>query len=497
MASPRSRRRWPWFALGAVLGAIAWIAWRFGPNVPIYLANMRLRAALDPLDMDALGSRLLIVAPHPDDETLGPGGLIQRALADGRQVFVVMMTNGDGFEHERARLLAGDVVYGTGPEHQRLGKRRQQETLRAMALIGVPKDRVFFLGYPDGGVHEMWQPAHWSLDQPSRSPRTCCDHNPYALSYSHGRPYSGASALSDLVQLFEQVHPTAVFTTGPFDVQRDHWATYGFVKAALTQIAERDGLSIPLYAFLIHRHDWPAPQGYFPEHPLEPPAAWTRMRGVHWRRVDLTPEQVALKYRCLGEYRSQDAAHVTELTSFVRRNELFALIDDPPPGPEMIPDPVADLPPDRVSPAEDVVWVGLMPEGQRDRLSLHLVSRPDPNLSYAIVWHNVRAESVDAGSVIWHGGKATVYESAERGVVKRTPAGRLASGQSLVIYVPSAALPGPRFLLEGYSQRESKYADHTMTLAFSAPSAPFPQAVGRTGGGGSLPRFAEAVLRCL
>src|SRR6185436_2742523 len=42
-------------------------------------------------------TRLLVVAPHPDDESLGSAGLIQRVLAAGGHVRVVLMTSGDAF----------------------------------------------------------------------------------------------------------------------------------------------------------------------------------------------------------------------------------------------------------------------------------------------------------------------------------------------------------------------------------------------------------------
>ncbi|MCB1569830.1 MAG: PIG-L family deacetylase, partial [Xanthomonadales bacterium] len=39
--------------------------------------------------------RLLVVVPHPDDETLATGGLIQRALLAGAALRVVFATDGD------------------------------------------------------------------------------------------------------------------------------------------------------------------------------------------------------------------------------------------------------------------------------------------------------------------------------------------------------------------------------------------------------------------
>ena len=43
------------------------------------------------------GTRLLVIAPHPDDEVLGAGGLMQRVHAGGGTVRVVYLTDGDGY----------------------------------------------------------------------------------------------------------------------------------------------------------------------------------------------------------------------------------------------------------------------------------------------------------------------------------------------------------------------------------------------------------------
>src|SRR5882757_725225 len=39
--------------------------------------------------------RIVVVAPHPDDEVLGAGGLIQQARAVGAEVHVIYLTSGD------------------------------------------------------------------------------------------------------------------------------------------------------------------------------------------------------------------------------------------------------------------------------------------------------------------------------------------------------------------------------------------------------------------
>ena len=80
----------------------------------------------------------LILAPHPDDETLGCGGLIAAAAAAGRPPFVVVLTDGTG-SHPNSR----------SHPPARLKAVREQETLEAMAILGLPPGQVAFLGLRD------------------------------------------------------------------------------------------------------------------------------------------------------------------------------------------------------------------------------------------------------------------------------------------------------------------------------------------------------------
>ena len=462
----RGRQVTWWVGAALVLCATGWAARTLGPHIPIYWANLRFRMAVDALDVGALGGRVLIVAPHPDDETLGPGGLIQQAIARGAEVYVVVMTNGDAYQYERAVMVVQDIVRGSAAEHRRVGRSRQQETLKALAGFGVPPDHVTFLGYPDTGVHFLWQPPYWSLDHPYRSPNTRTDHNPYEDSLSPGQAYSGAAVLHDLQRVIGRLQPTALLTTAPLDVHPDHWATYGFVRAAVECALQRNSHPMPVYAFLIHRHDWPAPQGYDPRRPLVPPAAWKTIGGVRWWRLELTPEQVETKRRSLALYRSQNAARSTELQSLVRRNELFAVLDDyrDPSWPVAIADPVADLPPDRVRPAEDIRAVELAQEGDSYRLTLRLAGRADRKLRYAILWHSLGPQTARASSVVWTRGLAYLLECDERGDVGRQRIESQVAANSLSVHVSAQSLTGPGILLEAYSQRGRRYIDHTMTV---------------------------------
>jgi LmbE family N-acetylglucosaminyl deacetylase len=83
----------------------------------------------------------MILAPHPDDESLGCGGLIAAACAMGLPPVVVFLTDGAG-SHQGSRSFPPD----------RLRAIRQQEALTALALLGVPAERIASLDYPDGAL---------------------------------------------------------------------------------------------------------------------------------------------------------------------------------------------------------------------------------------------------------------------------------------------------------------------------------------------------------
>lgn len=94
--------------------------------------------------------RVLVFAPHPDDETLATGELIQAALAVGARVRVVFATDGDNNPWPQRWL---ERRWHIGPvERARWGKRRRGEALAALGVLGVNDSSVRFLGWPDQGL---------------------------------------------------------------------------------------------------------------------------------------------------------------------------------------------------------------------------------------------------------------------------------------------------------------------------------------------------------
>jgi len=97
------------------------------------------------------GDRVCVFAPHPDDETLATGELIQAALSAGAQVRVVFATDGDNNPWPQ-RWLEKRLRIGPA-ERRRWGGRRRDEALAALAVLGLEAaGNVRFLGWPDQGL---------------------------------------------------------------------------------------------------------------------------------------------------------------------------------------------------------------------------------------------------------------------------------------------------------------------------------------------------------
>ncbi|KAA0920018.1 PIG-L family deacetylase [Dietzia sp. ANT_WB102] len=91
------------------------------------------------LDIPSEIRRLVVVAPHPDDEILGVGITAARFAAAGVEVEIVAVTDGDASHPESPTVCP-----------QRLASLRVSESRRACSVLGLPEP--VRLGLPDGGV---------------------------------------------------------------------------------------------------------------------------------------------------------------------------------------------------------------------------------------------------------------------------------------------------------------------------------------------------------
>ena len=96
---------------------------------PIIRRRMPVEADAIPFEPVRLwGERLLVLAPHPDDEVIGCGGVVAQHLNGGSSVRVVVATDGG-----QAGIPAT----------------REEESRKALSVLGSQSSGLDFLGYPD------------------------------------------------------------------------------------------------------------------------------------------------------------------------------------------------------------------------------------------------------------------------------------------------------------------------------------------------------------
>lgn len=220
--------------------------------------------------LPASTDRLLVLAPHPDDESLACGGLLQRALRAGAEAWVAIATNGDAnpwpqrLAERRWRLGPGDAA--------RWGARRAGEARDALRILGVDQSRIRFLDWPDQGLTQR-----------------LADH--------------ADASIATLRDLLRRVRPTLVAAPALHDSHPDHSALALLLQAAL----RAEGISPRVLAYWLHgRHD-----------------------GVEGAsRLDLAPAELARKREAALAHRSQTLFGRGRLLAHVRACEDF--FEEPP-----------------------------------------------------------------------------------------------------------------------------------------------------------------------
>ena len=110
------------------------------------MLDSQLRLRLKPFEVGDWSASAVIVAPHPDDETLGCGGVAAKKIASGFLVRLVFVTDG----------AAGH----SNPRHpETLRTTREAGAIEAVHRLGASSESVTFLRLPGGAanhhVHEI------------------------------------------------------------------------------------------------------------------------------------------------------------------------------------------------------------------------------------------------------------------------------------------------------------------------------------------------------
>ncbi len=265
-------------------------------------------------DLPPLGAAtsLLVIAPHPDDETLCCAGVMQRVAAAGGRVSVVWVTSGDASELDL--LLIEHSLFRRAAAARDLAMRRMREARAATALLGVPSAGQLFLGYPDRGVLQLLTAYR---NEPYTSRFSGAAAVPYAQALYPGHPYTGASLEQDLAAVLERLRPTLILAPTPLDSHPDHRAA-GVLTAT---VAQRLQLLPAVRYWIVHGGEgWPGPRGLVPGLPLTPAP---RLHGLTQAAFALTAAEEDRKQQAIEAYATQMRIIAPFLLAFVRSSELF------------------------------------------------------------------------------------------------------------------------------------------------------------------------------
>ncbi|WP_461049354.1 PIG-L deacetylase family protein [Spirosoma arcticum] len=151
-----------------------------------------LARTIDPDQLGTIGN-VLVIAPHPDDESLGCGGTIALLRERGFAVHVLFVSDGT-VSHPNSPTYPAD----------RLRQLRESEALDALRILNVPPEEVTFMRQKDTQVVTPDSPAF-------------------------------ADAVSFIRKLLLSVNPTTVLVPWRRDPHRDHRASWQLLNAAVQQ----------------------------------------------------------------------------------------------------------------------------------------------------------------------------------------------------------------------------------------------------------------------
>lgn len=303
---------------------------------------------LHSLQPAVLGDCVVIIAPHPDDETLQAGGLVAWLTRNGLIPHILVVTDGDGYD--AAIKLLYHELHITEAHRHAFALRRRRETLEAMALLGVPSDHVHFLGFSERALPTQW------------------------LTQGDDRLLKG------LMDRLTTLQPTAVILPSRYDDHPVHTTVCSLTWAALLQAVASGSLPKMPYVLeaLVHYGEFPRPQGWHPDWELLPPADLLTV--TRWWRFGLPKEIRDRKGQAIASYRTQLPLSGRFLKSFVRANELFA---------EPLPlwrQPDRAGEPRSLLPFIDLTEVALFPLRPGWQLQMRLRGKPHKGYRYGVHW---------------------------------------------------------------------------------------------------------------
>jgi LmbE family N-acetylglucosaminyl deacetylase len=141
----------------------------------------------------------VVLAPHPDDDVIAAGGLIQRVLESGGEIAVVFIT--DGENNPWPQRFLERKLFLSKSDRAKWGAMRRREALCSLARLGVEERSAIFLAFPDQGIASLARCGDFALRDKLR-------------------------------ETFDRLQPTLIVSPSTFDHHSDHRAIAWYAHCA-------------------------------------------------------------------------------------------------------------------------------------------------------------------------------------------------------------------------------------------------------------------------
>ena len=223
------------------------------------------------MEFPAASDRVLFFSPHPDDDVLAAGGLLQQIILKKIPVRIVYLTDGDNnpwpqrFIERRWGINEND--------RRRWGLIRRCEALAALSELGIDSEHAVFLGLPDQGLTSLLLQQNEVI-------------------------------VKKIVQEITSWNPTVIIAPASFDLHPDHNVFAVMLKLALQSFNSDGKPPIKVLYFSIH---------------MNQPHPGSKLS------IPLTSQQIAVKKAALMQHDSQMQLSSKRFLSYVKEQESFYL----------------------------------------------------------------------------------------------------------------------------------------------------------------------------
>ena len=147
-----------------------------------------------------IGKKWLIVSPHDDDMCIGAGLWVQAAILAGVDVRLLIVTD-------------GCMGYCTSDQKDRIVQIRREETYESCSILGLARDQVYRIDYPDAGLFTLQGRRTASPGEPAIEGHVGIQN---AMTY-----------------YLRKIRPTRVIVPTPTDLHPDHKITHSELMISL------------------------------------------------------------------------------------------------------------------------------------------------------------------------------------------------------------------------------------------------------------------------